>query len=175
MITFHKSFQSSPTIASGNMAWYSGKADPNISWPYSILYVQYTVYTMLPNTIPSIPGPIPSLPWLRKAAVPESWIILQTGGDTWKYSFNFQPGSFVKFPGNRKSPSDYRRDQRKRTLPGRRLPTPGNYGAVSVAPGVPIGAQTGHPASSSPPYNRSVPWSKHLFAPYKYTSVGRSW
>ena len=27
---------------------------------------------------------IPSLPWLHKAAVPESWIILQTGGETWR-------------------------------------------------------------------------------------------
>ena len=43
--------------------------------------------------------------------------------------------------------------------------TPGNHGTVSIAPGAPIGLQTGHSASSSPPYKRSEPWSKHLFSP----------
>ena len=47
------------------------------------------------------------------------------------------------------------------------MPTPGNHRTVSDAPGVPIGVQTGHPASSSPPCNRTVPWSKHLFSPTK--------
>ena len=46
----------------------------------------------------SIPGPIPSQSWLHKAAVPESWIILQTRGKTWRKFFNFQTGS----PGKRK-------------------------------------------------------------------------
>ena len=30
-------------------------------------------------------------------------------------SYNFKTGSLVKFPGKRKGPSDYRRDQRKKT------------------------------------------------------------
>ena len=35
-------------------------------------------------------------------------------------------GSPGIFPGKRKSPSDYRRDQRRRKPPGKRMPTPGN-------------------------------------------------
>ena len=45
------------------------------------------------------------------------------------------------------------------------MPTPGKNGAGSVAPGVPLGAQTRHPALSSPPCSRRLPWSKHLFTP----------
>ena len=84
-------------------------------------------------------------------------------------SLNFLTGS----PGRRKSPSDYRRDQRRRTLSRRGLATPGNHGAVSVPPAVPIGGQTGHSASSSSPYKRSVPWSKHLFSPTNIPQLGR--
>ena len=36
------------------------------------------------NHLPSIPGPIQGLPWFRKAAVPNTWSILQTGGKTWR-------------------------------------------------------------------------------------------
>ena len=64
-----------------------------------------------------------------------------------------------------KSPRDYRRDQRRRVHPGKGMPTPGNPGAGSVAPGVPFEAQTRHPALSSPPCSRTVPWSRHLFSP----------
>ena len=53
-------------------------------------------------------------------------------GDTF---FSFQTGSPGNFPGKRKSPSDYRRDQRRRKPPGKGMPTPGNYGVSSVAPG----------------------------------------
>ena len=51
--------------------------------------------------------------------------------------FNFKTGSPGKFPVKRKSPSDYRRDQRRRKPPGKGMPTPGNHGVGSVAPGDP--------------------------------------
>ena len=54
---------------------------------------------------------------------------------------------FFKFPFS----SVYRRDQRRSNHPGKGLPTPGNHEAGSVAPRDPLEAQTGHPASSSPP------------------------
>ena len=40
--------------------------------------------------------------------------------------FNFQTGSHGNFPGTWKSPSYYRRDQRKRKPPGKGVSTPGN-------------------------------------------------
>ena len=49
--------------------------------------------------------------------------------------FNFQTGSPGKFPGKRKSPSDYRRNQRRRKPPRKGMPTPGNHRVGSVAPG----------------------------------------
>ena len=66
-------------------------------------------------------------------------------------SLNFHsgsPGKFPgKFPGKRKSPSDYRREQRRKNHPGKEMPTPGNHGA-----------QNGKfPVSSSPPSSRTVP------------------
>ena len=45
------------------------------------------------------------------------------------------------------------------------MSTPGNHGAGSVASRFPLGAQTGHKASSSPPCSRTVPWPRHLFSP----------
>ena len=74
--------------------------------------------------------------------------------------FKFQTGSPGKFPGKRKSPSDYRRDQRRRKPPGKGMPTPGNHGVGSVAPGDPTRAQKGIISCvppSSPLCNRSVP------------------
>ena len=61
-------------------------------------------------------------------------------------SFNFQTVSPGKFCGKRKSPSDYRRNQRRRNHPGKGMPAPGKHGAGSVAPGVLLEAQTRHPA-----------------------------
>ena len=58
-------------------------------------------------------------------------------------SFKFQTGSPGKFPGKRKSPSNYRRDQRRKKPPGKGMPTPGNQGVSSVAPGDPTRAQKG--------------------------------
>ena len=58
-------------------------------------------------------------------------------------SFIFQTGSPGKFPGKRKSPSDYRRDQRRKKPPGKGMPTPGNQGISSVAPVDPARAQKG--------------------------------
>ena len=83
--------------------------------------------------------------------------------------FNFQTGSPGRFPGKRKSPSNYRRDQRLRTPPDKEIPTPGNHGAESVAPGDPTGARNGifPPASSSPLCSRTVTWSRHLFSPLR--------
>ena len=80
-------------------------------------------------------------------------------------SFHFQTGSPGKFPEKRESPSDYRRDQRRRKHHGKGMPTPGNHVAGSVAPRVPLGAQTGHTASSSPSFRKTVPFSRHLFPP----------
>ena len=82
-------------------------------------------------------------------------------------SFKFETGNHGNFPGKRKSPSDYRRDQRRRKPPGKGVPTPGNHGVGSVAPGDPTGAQKGRisQAPSPPPCSRTVPWSKHLFSP----------
>ena len=83
-------------------------------------------------------------------------------------SFTFQTGSPFKFPGKRKSPSNYRRDQRRRKPGGKGMPTPGNQGVSSAAPGDPTRAQKGiisRAPPSSPPWNRTVPWSKHLFSP----------
>ena len=56
-------------------------------------------------------------------------------------SFNFQTGSPGNFPDKRKSPSNYRRDQRRRTPHGKGMPTPGNQGEGSVSPGDSPGAQ----------------------------------
>ena len=80
---------------------------------------------------------------------------------------NFQTGSPGNFPDKRKSPSNYRRDQRRRKPSGKGVPTPGNHGACSVAPGDPTEVQTGNIswAPSSPLCSRTVPWSKHLFSP----------
>ena len=81
-------------------------------------------------------------------------------------SFSFQTGSPSRFPGKRKSPSGYRRDQRRRRPPDKGMPTPGNHGAESVAPGGPTGARNGifPPASSSLLCSRTVLWKKHLFS-----------
>ena len=106
----------------------------------------YNTIHHVSNHLYSISGPIQRLPWLRKAAAPELYCRLEA--KLGEHSFNFQTGSLGKFPGKRKRPSDYRRDQRRRTLPGREMATPGNHGAVSVSPRVPVRAQTGHPASS---------------------------
>ena len=94
-------------------------------------------------------------------------IILQAGGKLGENYFIFQTGSPGHFPGKWKSPSDYRRDQRRRKPPEKGVPTPGNHGVGSVAPGDPTGAQKGRisRAPSSPPCSRTVPWSKHLFSP----------
>ena len=76
--------QSHPNPASVNMSPSTCVADPNISW--------LTLNTIhhVSNHLYSIPGPIQRLPWHRKAAVPESWIILQNGGKTWrKFLANF--------------------------------------------------------------------------------------
>ena len=54
--------------------------------------------------------------------------------------FYFQTGSPGKFPGKTKSPSDYRRDQRRRNPTGKGKPTHGNHGLGSVAPGDSTGA-----------------------------------
>ena len=82
-------------------------------------------------------------------------------------SFKFQTGSPGKFPGKRKSPSDYRKDQRRRKPPGKGIPTPGNHGLVAVAPGDPTRAQKGIISrdSSSSPCSRTIPWPRHLFSP----------
>ena len=58
-------------------------------------------------------------------------------------SFIFQTGSPGNFHGKRKSPSDYRRNQRRKKSPGKGMPTPGNQGIISVAPGDPSRAQKG--------------------------------
>ena len=83
--------------------------------------------------------------------------------------FNFQTGSPGNFPGKRKSPSDNRRDQRKRKSPGKGVSTPGNLGVGSVAPGDCTEAQKGRisqaPSSTICTCSRTVPWSKHLFSP----------
>ena len=73
-------------------------------------------------------------------------------------SFNFQTGSPGKFPDKRKSPSDFKRYQRKG------LPTAGNHEVGFVAPGDPTGAQNRiifSTASSSPPCSITVSWSRH--------------
>ena len=83
-------------------------------------------------------------------------------------SFKFKTGNPGKFPGKRKSPSNYRRDQRRKKPLGKGMPTPGNHGISSVAPGDPTRAQKGiisRAPPSSPPCSRMVPWSKHLFSP----------
>ena len=56
-------------------------------------------------------------------------------------SFNFQTGSSGKFPGKGKIPSGYRRDQRRRKPGGKGMPTTGNHGVGSLAPGHSTGAQ----------------------------------
>ena len=83
-------------------------------------------------------------------------------------SFIFQTGSPGKFSGKRKSPRDYRRDQRRKNPPGKGMPTPGNQGISSLAPGDPTRVQKGvisQAPPSSPPCSRTVPWSTHLFSP----------
>ena len=83
-------------------------------------------------------------------------------------SFKFETGNPGKFPGKRKSPSDYRRDQRRKNPPGKEMPTPGNHGVFSSAPGDHTRAQKeviSRAPPSSPPCSRTVPWSKHLFSP----------
>ena len=80
-------------------------------------------------------------------------------------SFSFQTGSPGSFPGKRKSPSDYRRDQRRRKSPGKGMPTPGTQGVSSAAPGDTTKAQRRTILLPSPPCSRTVPWSEHLFSP----------
>ena len=58
----------------------------------------------------SIPRSIPNLPCLCKAEVQESWSILIN---------RLESGSTSKFPVKRKSPCDYRRDQRRRNPLGK--------------------------------------------------------
>ena len=80
-------------------------------------------------------------------------------------SFKFQTGSPGKFPGKRKSPSNYRRDQRRQTPPGKGIFTSGNHGVGSVTSGDPKRAKKGIISwvPSSPPCSRLVPWSRNLF------------
>ena len=82
-------------------------------------------------------------------------------------AFKFQTGSLGKFPGKRKSHSDYRRDQRRKTPPVKGMPTPGSHRVSSVAPWDPTRAQKGviSRAPSSPLCSRTVPCSIHLFSP----------
>ena len=58
-------------------------------------------------------------------------------------SFKFETGNLDKFSGKMKSPSDYRRDQRREKPPGKGMPTPGNHRVSSAAPGYPTRAQKG--------------------------------
>ena len=84
-------------------------------------------------------------------------------------SFNFQTGTPGKFPDKRKSPSDYRRDQRRRKHPGKGINTPVNHGVGYVR------ILIFSPASSSPPCSITVSWSRHewelvsyLFRPLEF-------
>ena len=55
------------------------------------------------------------------------------------------------------------------------MSNPGNYGVYgSVAPGVPVGAQTRPLASSLPPCSRTVPCSKHLFSPTNISHLDKA-
>ena len=58
-----------------------------------------------------------------------------------KLGLNLRQDGSGNFPGERKSPSDYRRDQRRRKPPGKGVPSPGNHRVGSVAPGDPTVAQ----------------------------------
>ena len=85
--------------------------------------------------------------------------------------FNCKTGSCGKYcgryPGKRKSSSNFRRDQRRRKPPGKGMSTPGNHGVGSVAPRDSTGAQSAiifSPASSSPPCSITVTWLRHLFS-----------
>ena len=127
--------------ASMNTSPSAVPVDPNSSW------ITHNTIHHVSKHLHSISGPIQRLPWIRKAALPEAWLILRTGGKTWRLSCKFPDWSLGKFPGKRKSLMDYRRDQRKRNHPGKEMPTPGNHDAGSVSPGVPLGAQTRYPVS----------------------------
>ena len=61
--------------------------------------------------------------------------------------FQFQTGRPGKFPGKRKSPSIYRRDQRRRKPPEKGMPTPGNHGVGFVALGT-SGSSVNSPSSN---------------------------
>ena len=89
-------------------------------------------------------------------------------------SFKFETGNPGKFPGKRKSPSDYRRDQRRKKPPGKEMTTPVNHGKSSAAPGDHTRAQKGvtsRAPPSSPPCSKTIPCSKHLFSPSNITQL----
>ena len=87
--------------------------------------------------------------------------------------FNLQTGSPGNFPGKRKSPSHYRRDQRSRNPPWKGVLTPVNHGASSVAPGDPKGARKGRisQAPSFPPCRRRYPGQDI----YYFHQISLSW
>ena len=127
----------------------TGKVNPNISWSTLNNIHHQLINTMYIHTPWFLAPPLITRTNSKPAStVPEFWIILQTGGETWRISLFFQTGS----PGKRKSLRIYMRDQRRGTLRWG-MPTPGNPGVGSVAPGDPVEVKNGifPPASSSPP------------------------
>ena len=98
---------------------------------------------MIPNTSTQIPGPIQRLPWFLRQLSQSPGVYCKLEVKLGENSFTFQTGSPGKFPGKRKSHSDYRRDPRRRKRGGNGVPTPGNQGVSSTAPGDPTRAQKG--------------------------------
>ena len=133
-------------------------ADPNFSWSYST--IDKVVYTMFPNTSTQSQD-------LFKDCLGFARQLSQNPGLYWKLEVKLGENSWQVSWQKEKS-SDYRRDQRRKNPPGKEMPTPGNHGVFSSAPGDHTRAQKeviSRAPPSSPPCSRTVPWSKHLFSP----------
>ena len=164
------SVQSPLNSASKNISNSTGIADPNISWSSST--IDKAVHTIFPNTFTQSQNVFKDCLGFAKQLSQSLGLYNRLEVKLGENSFKFQTGSHGKFPdmfpSKRKSPSYYRRDQKRKKPPGKGMPTHGNQGVSSVAPGDPTRAQKGIISWAPPsflPWSRRVPWKKHLFSP----------
>ena len=126
----------------------TGIADPNSSWSYST--IDKAVYTMIPNTSTQSQDLFKDCLGFARQLSQSPRVYCKLEVKLGENSFKFETGNPGKFPDKRKSPSDFRRDQRRKNPPGKEMPAPGNQGVSSAALGDPTRALKGV-TSRAPP------------------------
>ena len=108
-----------------NMSNPTGIADPNSSWSFST--IDKAVHTMIPNTSTQSQDLFKDCLGFARQLSQSPGVYCELEVNLGENSFKFMNGSPGKFPGKRKSPSDYRRDQRRKKPQGKGILTPSNH------------------------------------------------